>query len=35
MVPIWVAAGGLTGALLVGGAIFGIAVFIKRTRKQQ
>jgi len=35
MVPIWVAAGGLTGALLVGGAMFGIAVFIKRTRKQQ
>jgi len=34
-VPIWVAAGGLTGALLVGGAIFGIAMFLKRTRKQQ
>lgn len=35
MVPIWVAAGGLTAALLIGGAVFGIAVFIKRTRKQQ
>src|SRR6516162_8331247 len=35
MVPIWVAAGGLTGALLIGGAIFGIAMYWKRTRKQQ
>jgi membrane-anchored mycosin MYCP len=35
MVPIWVAAGGLTAALLIGGAVFGIAVFMKRTRKQQ
>lgn len=35
MVPIWVAAGGLTGALLIGGAVFGIAMFMKRTRKQQ
>lgn len=35
MVPIWVAAGGLTAALLIGGAVFGTAVFIKRTRKQQ
>jgi len=35
MVPVWVAAGGLTGALLIGGAVFGIAMFIKRTRKQQ
>jgi membrane-anchored mycosin MYCP len=35
MVPVWVAAGGLTAALLIGGAVFGIAVFIKRTRKQQ
>jgi membrane-anchored mycosin MYCP len=34
MVPIWVAAGGLTGALLIGGAIFGIAMMMKR-RKQQ
>jgi membrane-anchored mycosin MYCP len=35
MVPVWVAAGGLTAALLIGGAVFGIAVFMKRTRKQQ
>ncbi|OQZ90174.1 peptidase S8, partial [Mycobacterium alsense] len=35
MVPVWVAAGGLTAALLIGGAVFGIAMFIKRTRKQQ
>jgi membrane-anchored mycosin MYCP len=34
MVPVWVAAGGLTGALLIGGAIFGIAMMMKR-RKQQ
>jgi membrane-anchored mycosin MYCP len=34
MVPVWVAAGGLTAALLIGGAVFGTAVFIKRTRKQ-
>jgi membrane-anchored mycosin MYCP len=35
MVPLWVAAGGLTGALLIGGVVFGIAIFLKRTRKQQ
>jgi membrane-anchored mycosin MYCP len=35
MVPLWVAAGGLTGALLIGGVVFGIAMFLKRTRKQQ
>lgn len=35
MVPVWVAAGGLTGALLIGGAVFGIAMLMKRTRKQQ
>jgi len=35
MVPVWVAAGGLFAALLIGGAVFGVAVFIKRTRKQQ
>jgi membrane-anchored mycosin MYCP len=34
MVPVWVAAGGLTGALLIGGAIFGVAMMMKR-RKQQ
>jgi membrane-anchored mycosin MYCP len=34
MVPVWVAAGGLTGALLIGGAIFGVALMMKR-RKQQ
>jgi membrane-anchored mycosin MYCP len=35
MVPVWVAAGGLTAALLIGGAVFGTAMYIKRTRKQQ
>jgi membrane-anchored mycosin MYCP len=35
MVPVWVAAGGLVGALLIGGAVFGIAMLMKRTRKQQ
>ncbi len=35
MVPVWVAAGGLTSALLIGGAVFGTAMMLKRTRKQQ
>jgi membrane-anchored mycosin MYCP len=35
MVPVWVAAGGLTAALLIGGAVFGIAMMIARTRKQK
>ncbi len=35
MVPLWVAAGGLTGALMIGGVVFGITTFLKRTRKQQ
>lgn len=35
MVPIWVAAGGLFGALLIGGAVFGTAMLMKRSRKQQ
>lgn len=35
MVPVWVAAGGLTGALLIGGAVFGIATLMKRRRQQQ
>ncbi|HEY0225441.1 MAG TPA: S8 family serine peptidase, partial [Mycobacterium sp.] len=34
MVPVWVAAGGLTGALLIGGAVFGISVLMKRRRQQ-
>jgi membrane-anchored mycosin MYCP len=34
MVPVWVAAGGLTGALLIGGAVFGVSILMKR-RKQQ
>ncbi len=34
-VPVWVAAGGLTGALLIGGAVFGISVLMKRSRKQR
>jgi len=35
MVPVWVAAGGLTGALLIGGAVFGTATLMRRSRKQQ
>lgn len=35
MVPVWVAAGGLTGALLIGGAVFGTATLMKRSRKQR
>ncbi|MDT5148077.1 MAG: rane-anchored mycosin [Mycobacterium sp.] len=35
MVPVWVAAGGLVGALLIGGAVFGTATLMKRSRKQQ
>ncbi len=35
MVPVWVAAGGLTGALLIGGAVFAIATLMKRRRQQQ
>jgi membrane-anchored mycosin MYCP len=35
MVPVWVAAGGLTGALLIGGAVFGTATFMRRSRKQR
>ncbi len=35
MVPVWVAAGGLTGALLIAGAAFGTTTLMKRSRKQQ
>jgi membrane-anchored mycosin MYCP len=35
MVPVWVAAGGFTAALLIGGAVFGIAMMVVRTRKQK
>lgn len=35
MVPVWVAAGGLTGALLIGGAVFGTASLMRRSRKQR
>ncbi|SPM36736.1 Serine protease, subtilisin family [Mycobacterium rhizamassiliense] len=35
MVPVWVAAGGLTGALLIGGAVFGVSILMKRRSKQQ
>ena len=35
MVPVWVAAGGLIGVLLIGGGIFGTAILMKRSRKQQ
>jgi membrane-anchored mycosin MYCP len=35
MVPVWVAAGGLTGALLIGGAVFGIAMLMKRRKQHQ
>ena len=30
MVPVWVAAGGLAGALLIGGAVFGTAMLMRR-----
>lgn len=35
MVPVWVAAGGLLAALLIGGGVFGTATLMKRSRKQQ
>ena len=35
MVPVWVAIGGFTAALLIGGAAFGIAMMVVRTRKQK
>jgi membrane-anchored mycosin MYCP len=35
MVPVWVAAGGLLAALLIGGGVFGTATLLKRSRKQQ
>jgi membrane-anchored mycosin MYCP len=35
MVPVWVAAAGLFVALLIGGAVFGTAMLMKRSRKQQ
>jgi len=35
MVPVWVAAGGLLGALLIAGATFGTTTLMKRSRKQQ
>ncbi len=35
MVPIWVAAGGLVGALLIGGAVFGTAMLLRRSRQQR
>lgn len=35
MVPVWVAAGGLIGALLIGGAVFGTTILMKHSRKQQ
>lgn len=34
-VPVWVAAGGLTAALLIGGAVFGVTMLMKRSRKQR
>jgi membrane-anchored mycosin MYCP len=34
MVPVWVAAGGLTGALLIAGAVFGTTTLMKRSRKR-
>lgn len=35
MAPVWVAAGGLTAALLIGGAVFGTATLMRRSRKQR
>jgi membrane-anchored mycosin MYCP len=35
MVPVWIAAGGLAGALLIAGAVFGTSTLVRRSRKQQ
>ncbi len=35
MVPVWVAVGGFTAALLIGGAAFGVSMMVVRTRKQK
>jgi membrane-anchored mycosin MYCP len=35
MVPVWVAVGGFTAALLIGGAAFSVATMVVRTRKQK
>ncbi|MBX9639498.1 MAG: type VII secretion-associated serine protease mycosin [Mycobacteriaceae bacterium] len=35
MAPVWVATGGLAAALLIGGAVFGTASLMKRSRKQR
>lgn len=35
MLPVWVAAGGLTGALLIAGAVFSTTTLMRRSRKQQ
>lgn len=35
MAPVWVATGGLTAALLIGGAVFGTATLMRRSRKQR
>jgi len=35
MVPVWVAGGGLTAAVLIGGAVFGTATLMRRSRKQR
>lgn len=34
MVPIWVAAGGLVGALLIGGGVYGTAMLLRRRQQQ-
>jgi len=35
MAPVWVATGGLAAALLIGGAVFGTASLMRRSRKQR
>jgi membrane-anchored mycosin MYCP len=35
MAPVWVATGGLTAALLIGGAVFGTTTLMRRSRKQR
>lgn len=35
MAPVWVATGGLAAALLIGGAVFGTASLMKRSRRQR
>jgi membrane-anchored mycosin MYCP len=35
MTPVWVAAGGLGGALLIAGLVFGAAMLMRKTGRQE